>query len=212
MVILGLTGSIGMGKTTAARMLSGFGVPVCDSDALVHGMLARGGAAVDPVGAAFPGVVRDGAVDHGALAAKVFGDPAGLARLEAIIHPLVRLAQGRFLRAQAARRQPLVALDVPLLFESGTHELCDVVVVVTAPAFLQEARVLHRPGMSRERFEGILARQMPDLEKRRRADFVVQSGAGRRHSLQRLGEMVRLLRQRRGGKWPPRTLPGKADA
>ena len=212
MVILGLTGSIGMGKTTAARMLSGFGVAVCDSDALVHDMLARGGVAVDSVGAAFPGVVRDSAVDHAALAAKVFGDPATLARLEAIIHPLVRLAQGRFLRVQAARRQPLVALDVPLLFESGTHELCDVVVVLTAPAFLQEARVLHRPGMSRERFEGILARQMPDLEKRRRADFVVQSGAGQRHSLQRLGEMVRLLRQRRGGKWPPRALPGKAHA
>ena len=212
MVILGLTGSIGMGKTTAARMLSGLGVPVCDSDALVHGMLARGGGAVDPVGAAFPGVVRDGAVDRAAMAAKVFNDQAALARLEAIIHPLVRLAQGRFLRTQAARRQSLVALDVPLLFESSTHELCDVVAVVTAPAFLQEARVMGRPGMSRARFEGILARQMPDLEKRRRADFVIQSGVGRRHSLQRLREIVRLLRQRQGGMWPPRSRPGKAHA
>ena len=106
MVILGLTGSIGMGKTTAARMLRELGVPVCDSDALVHGMLARGGVAVDPVGTAFPGVVRDGAVDHAALAAKVFDDQAALRRLEAIIHPRVRLAQGRFLRAQASRRQP----------------------------------------------------------------------------------------------------------
>jgi dephospho-CoA kinase len=212
MVILGLTGSIGMGKTTAAGMLRDLGVPVCDSDALVHGMLARGGVAVDPVGAAFAGVVRDGAVDRAALAAPVFDDQAALRRLEAIIHPLVRLAQGRFLRAQAARRQPLVALDVPLLFESGTHELCDVVAVVTAPAFLQAARVLGRPGMSPERLRGILARQMPDAEKRRRAEFVIQSGAGRRHTLQRFKRMVRLLRKRCGGKWPPQSRPGKLYA
>ena len=133
-------------------------------------------------------------------------------RLEAIIHPLVRLAQGRFLRAQASRRQPLVALDVPLLFESGTHELCDVVAVVTAPAFLQAARVLGRPGMTHGRLWGILARQTPDSEKRRRADFVIQSGAGRRHTLQRFRQLVRLLREQRGGKWPPRARPGKIHA
>ena len=212
MVILGLTGSIGMGKTTAARMLRELGVPVCDSDALVHAMLARGGMAVDPVGAAFPGVVQDGAADRAALAALVFDDQAALRRLEAIIHPLVRLAQGRFLRAQASRRQPLVALDVPLLVESGTHELCDAVAVVTAPAFLQTARVLGRPGMSHERLRGILARQTPDAEKRRHADFVIQSGAGRRYTLQRFKQVVRLLRKRRGGKWPPRVRPGKIYA
>lgn len=203
MVILGLTGSIGMGKSTAAGMLRALGVPVCDSDRVVHDLLAPGGAAVGPIGRAFRGVVRDGAVDHRALGEKVFNDAEALHRLEAILHPMVEDAQTSFLKQAAARREKLVALDVPLLFEVGTDARCDATVVVTAPRFLQEARVLGRPGMTRERLEGVLARQMPDAEKRRRADFIVQTGVGRRHTLQRLEEIVTMLRCRHGSNWPP---------
>jgi dephospho-CoA kinase len=203
MVILGLTGSIGMGKSTAASMLRRMGVPVCDSDALVHRLIGPGGAAVAAVERAFPGATRGGAVDRKALGARVFGDPAALKRLEGILHPMVRAAQRRFLRFAAARRVRLAVLDVPLLFESGTDAMCDAVVTLTCPRFLQEQRVLARPGMSRERLNGVLARQLPDAHKRRRADFVVQTGLGRRHTLQRLGRIVTLLKKRRGRKWPP---------
>lgn len=203
MVILGLTGSIGMGKSTAAAMLRRLGVPVCDSDALVHRLTGPGGAAVAAVERAFPGATRNGAVDRKALGAKVFGDHAALKRLEAILHPMVRDAQYRFLRLAASRRMKLVVLDVPLLYESGTDAMCDAVVTLTCPRFLQEQRVLARPGMSRERLEGVLARQMSDREKRHRADFVVQTGLGRRHALQRLRHIVTLMRRRRGRKWPP---------
>ncbi|MEE8334003.1 MAG: dephospho-CoA kinase [Alphaproteobacteria bacterium] len=204
MIVIGLTGSIGMGKTTTAAMLRRMGVPVCDSDAVVHALLAQSGAAVGPVGRAFEGVVRDGAVDRRALGDQVFGDAAALRRLEAIIHPLVRRAQIRFLKGAAVRHVPLVVLDVPLLYESGTDALCDIAIVVTAPRFLQEQRVLSRPGMTRARLVATLARQMPDGEKRRRADFVVQTGQGHRHTLNRLSGIVRLLRGRRGAHWPPR--------
>lgn len=202
MVILGLTGSIGMGKSTAAEMLRRLGVGVCDSDSLVHDLLDHG-AAVDPIGLAFPGTVRDGAVDRAALAKKVFNDPAALARLEAILHPMVHDAQTGFMKLAAARGASLVALDVPLLFEVGSDARCDAVVVVTAPRFLQEARVLGRADMTRKRFDGILSRQMPDHEKRRRADFVVQTGQGRRHTLKRLSGIVKMMRRRKGTKWPP---------
>ena len=195
-----------MGKSTAAGMLRRLGVPVCDSDRLVHGLLARGGGAVAAVGRAFSGVVQDGAVDHAALADRVFNDPEALGRLEAIIHPKVRESQTRFLKHAAGRGEKLVALDVPLLFESGGDACCDAVIVVTAPRFLQEARVMGRRNMTRERLDGVLSRQMPDAEKRCRADFVVQTGLGRRHSLQRLGEIVKLMRRQRGNKWPP---PGR---
>ncbi len=204
MIVIGLTGSIGMGKSTAAAALGRMGVPVCDSDAVVHRLLGPEGAAVGPVGRAFEGAVKDGAVDRAALGGRVFGDEAALARLEAIIHPLVRKAQIRFLKQATARRAPLVVLDVPLLFESGTDALCDVTITVTVPRFLQEQRVLSRPGMTRARFDATLARQMPDGEKRRRADFVIQTGLNYRHGLNRLGEIVRLLRGRRGAHWPPR--------
>jgi dephospho-CoA kinase len=206
MVILGLTGSIGMGKSTAAAMLRRLGVPVCDSDALVHRLTGPGGTAVAAVERAFPGTTSGGAVDRKALGARVFADPASLKRLEGILHPMVRAAQYRFLRLAAARRARVVVLDVPLLYESGTDAICDAVVTLTCPRFLQEQRVLARPGMSRARLAGILARQLPDAEKRRRADFVVQTGLGRRHSLKRLGHVVRVLKQRRGGKWSP-SLP-----
>jgi dephospho-CoA kinase len=207
MVILGLTGSIGMGKSTAAGMLRALGVPVCDSDAVVHAALAKGGAAVPRVAAAFDGVVVDGAVDRQKLGAAVFGNTPALRRLEAILHPMVRDAQTAFLRRESARRTPVVVLDVPLLFESGTDARCDATIVVTAPRFLQEQRVLARPGMTRERFDSVLARQLPDATKRRLADFVVQSGLGRRHALRRLEAIVRLVRRWPGRKWPPRNLP-----
>ncbi len=203
MVIIGLTGSIGMGKTTAAGMFRHLGLAVYDSDAAVHGLLALGGAAVHAVGEAFPGVVRDGAVDRAMLRERVFGNKAELRRLEAIVHPLVRRVQRAFLRRAAARGEPLVVLDIPLLFEVGLAAQCDAVVVVTAPAFLQRARVLSRPGMTEETLAGILANQLPDREKRRRAGFVVPTSLGRAHTLRRLRWIVRVMTGRRGEYWPP---------
>lgn len=175
MIVLGLTGSIGMGKSTVARMFAEEGAPSFDSDAAVHALYAPGGAAVAQVGAAFPGVVRDGAVDREALSARVVGDAAALRRLESIVHPLVRAAQGEFLEASRAAGAKCVVLDIPLLFESGGATLVDKVVVVSAPADLQRERVLARAGMTEEKFESILARQVPDAEKRARADFVIDT-------------------------------------
>jgi dephospho-CoA kinase len=194
--ILGLTGSIGMGKSTAAAMLRRLGVPVFDSDAAVHRLLAEGGSAVPLVRAAFPDVVKDGAVDRQALGARVFADPAALKRLEAIVHPLVRREEGKFLSAARRRRVPLVVLDIPLLYESGGERRCDATLLVTAPRVVQEARVLARPGMTRDKLAGIRARQMPEPEKRRRADFVVLTSLGKRHTLMALRRVVRTLRRR----------------
>jgi dephospho-CoA kinase len=193
MIVVGLTGSIGMGKSTAAALLRRLGVPVHDADAAVHRLLGRGGAAVKAVAAAFPGTARKAGIDRAALGRRVFGDAASLRRLEDILHPLVRADTDRFLRRMAARRVPLVVLDIPLLFESGGARRCDAIIVVSAPAFLQRARVLARPGMSEARLAAILAKQMPDGEKRRRADFVVPTGLGRRLTLRRLAEIVRVL-------------------
>ncbi len=195
MRVLGLTGSIGMGKSTAAAMLRRLGLPVHDADATVHRLFGRGGAAVAPIAAAFPGVVRDGAVDRKALGAVVFGDPAALRRLEAIVHPLVRAAEGEFLRRARRRRVRLVVLDIPLLYETGGAGRCDAVAVVTAPPFLQAQRVLRRPGMTPERLAAIRAAQMPDAEKRRRADFVIPTGLGRRPTLRALLLVARRLRR-----------------
>ena len=202
MIVLGLTGSIGMGKSTAAEMLRRMGIPVCDSDAIVHRLLGAGGAAVAPIQRAFDNVVENGAVDRPALGKQVFGDADALKQLEDIVHPLVHAAQADFLRTMTRRGELLVVLDVPLLFEGGNDRYCDATIVVTAPRFLQEQRVLGRPGMTRDRLAGTLARQMPDSEKRRRADFVVQTGIGRRHTLNRLIEIVTLMKGRHGTKWP----------
>ena len=204
MIIIGLTGSIGMGKSTAAGMLRGMGVPVHDSDAAVHLLIGPGGRAVGRIEAAFPGVTRDGAVDRPALGKRVFGDEAALKRLEAILHPMVAQEKGRFLRYWAARRKPMVACDVPLLFETKGDRQCDATIVVTASPFIQEMRVLRRPGMTRERFLQIRAQQMPEAEKCRRADFVVQTGLGYRHTLLHLRRIVNCLSHRRGAHWPPR--------
>jgi dephospho-CoA kinase len=192
MIVLGLTGSIGMGKSTAAALLRRLGVPVHDADASVHRLLGRNGAAVQRVAAAFPGTGSADGIDRAALGRRVFDDKAALRRLEQILHPLVRAESDRFLRRMAARRVPLAVLDIPLLFESGGPRRWDAVIVVSAPEFVQRARVLARPGMSESRLAAILAKQMPDREKRRRADFVVPTGLGRRLTLRRLAEIVRL--------------------
>jgi dephospho-CoA kinase len=198
MIVLGLTGSIAMGKSTAADMLRRRGIAVYDSDVGVHRLLGQGGRAVPAIAQRFPGVVRDGAVDRGALGGIVFGDAAALKALEAIVHPLIRQDQARFLRAAVRRRARVVVLDVPLLFEAGTHRLCDAALVVSAPAWLQRQRVLRRPGMTREKLAGILAKQMPDAEKRRRADAVIPTGLGKRPAWRSLGVAVRRLRARKG--------------
>ncbi len=214
MVVLGLTGSIGMGKSAAATALRRLGVPVHDADAAVHGFLGRGGAAVGAVARAFPGVVADGQVDRRALGRRVFGDAAALERLEAILHPLVRRSEQRFLRAAAARRRPVAVLDIPLLFETGGDRRCDAVIVVSAPPFVQEARVLRRPGMTAGRLRAVRARQLPDAEKRRRADFVVPTGLDKRVALRHLAAIVTQMMARppvRRGRPRPR-LPRRGHA
>jgi len=204
MIVIRLTGSIGMGKSTAAGMLRSLGVPVHDSDAAVHKLIGRGGRAVARVEEAFPGVVKDGAVDRKALGARVFGKPEELRRLEKILHPMVAEEKGRFLRLWASRRCPMVAIDVPLLFEVKGDRACDVTILVSAPAFIQALRVLKRPGMTKERLAQIRAQQMPEAEKRRRADFIVPTGLGYRLTLRHLGAIVDYLSQFRGAHWPPR--------
>ena len=195
MIVLGLTGSIGMGKSTAAAMLRRLGVPLFDADHTVHRLLAPGGAAVAPVLAAFPGVVdTSGGIDRRLLGQQVFGDAPALKRLEQILHPMVRAEERRFLSRARGRREPLAVLDIPLLFETGGERRCDYVLVVSAPARIQRQRVLRRPGMSEIRLAAILQNQMPDREKRRRANFVVPSGLGRALTLRRLRAIVRLFR------------------
>ena len=203
MVILGLTGSIGMGKSNAANVFRRMGIPVYDADAEVHRLLAAGGAAVPLVAEAFAGVVRDGAVDRAALGQRVFADVDALRRLEAILHPMVWRCRTRFLQRASGRRCPLVVIDIPLLFETGAERDCDAVVLVTAPPFVQEARVLRRRGMSRERLRQVRAQQMPERAKRRRADFIVNTGLDRRATLRQLCRIVETMRWRRGRKWPP---------
>ena len=176
MIILGLTGSIGMGKSTTAEMFRAAGVPVHDADATVHALYR--GPAVPLIEAAFPGTTREGEVDRPALGARVFGQPGEIARLEAIVHPLVKAAEQEFLRDARAAGAPVVVLDIPLLFETGGESRVDHVVVVSAPEDVQRHRVLSRPGMTAERLDQILARQMPDAEKRRRADFIVDTSRG----------------------------------
>ena len=176
MIVLGLTGSIGMGKSTTARMFVEQGVPVHDSDEAVHRLYA--GAAAPLVEAAFPGTTRDGVVDRALLAARILGDADAIRRVEAIVHPLVRADADAFLARARASGAPLAVLDIPLLFETSGTGRVDKVVVVTAPAEVQRQRVLSRPGMTEEKFRAILARQVPDAEKRRLADFIVDSSQG----------------------------------
>lgn len=195
MIILGLTGSIGMGKTSAARTLRRLGVPVHDADATVHRLLGPGGKAVPAIQALFPQAVENGAVNRRTLGSIVFADPAALRRLESVLHPMVRKEEQGFLKRMRRRRKRLVVLDIPLLYETGGAARVDAVIVVSAPAILQARRVLARPGMTQQKFAQILQQQMPDAEKRRRADFVVSTGLGHDRSLRQLKRIVRLLRE-----------------
>ena len=198
MLVLGLTGSIGMGKTTAARFFAEEGVPVLDADAVVHQLYD--GEAVAAIEKAFPGTSRDGRIDREELSRRVVGSPEALKQLEAIVHPLVRAAQARFLADAERSGAPVAVLDVPLLFETGGDRRVDSVVVVSAPADVQRARTLDRAGMTAEKFEALLQKQMPDDEKRRRADFVVdtsQSFDSARAQVRAILASVRAIRARR---------------
>ena len=198
MLVLGLTGSIGMGKTTTARFFADEGVPVLDADAVVHQLYD--GEAVAAIEKAFPGTSRDGRIDREELSRRVVGSPEALKQLEAIVHPLVRAAQARFLADAERSGAPVAVLDVPLLFETGGDRRVDAVVVVSAPADVQRARTLDRGGMTAEKFEALLQKQMPDDEKRRRADFVVdtsQSFDSARAQVRAILESVRAIRTRR---------------
>ncbi|MFC7395912.1 dephospho-CoA kinase [Chelatococcus sp. GCM10030263] len=191
--VLGLTGSIGMGKSTTAGMFRAQGIPVHDADEAVHRLYR--GAAVPLIEKAFPGTTAGGAVDRAKLGAVVLGDPERLARLEAIVHPLVRADREAFVAEAHRTGEPLVLLDIPLLYETGAERDCDAVVVVSAPPEVQHARVLARPGMTPERFEMIHVKQLPDAEKRRRADFVVDTGSGLEHAQAQVAAIIAKVRQ-----------------
>ena len=193
MMILGLTGSIGMGKTEAAKIFRRLEVPVFDADAIVHKLLGANEEAVSDVARLFPNAVQDGFVNRQVLGAVVFDQPVELKRLEGILHPRVRREEGCFLANASRRGEPLVVLDIPLLFESGHENRCDATVVVSAPEFVQRGRVLRRPGMTTAKYAAILERQMPDAEKRSRADFVIPTGLGKRFSLQRIRHIITML-------------------
>ena len=187
--VLCLTGSLGMGKTTAARYFAEAGVPVHDSDAVVHALYE--GKAVSAIEQAFPGSTSEGKVDRAKLAAMVLNDRAALSRLEAIVHPLVSESTDEFLADAKAKNASVVVLDVPLLFETDTHRRCDATVVVSAPAEIQRQRVLERPGMTEEKFSAILSKQLPDAEKRRRADFIVDSSKDFDHARAQVHDILR---------------------
>ena len=191
MFILGLTGSIGMGKSTTAGFLREAGVPVHDSDAVVHRLYQD--EAVAPVEAAFPGVATGGRIDRGKLAAQLVGKPEAIRKLEAIVHPLVRASSETFLADAIAHGDRVVVMDIPLLYETDQQDRCDAVVVVSAPPEIQRQRVLERPGMTEEKFDAILTKQMPDAEKRRRADFVVDSSRGLEVAREQVRDILRAV-------------------
>lgn len=203
MRIIGLTGSIGMGKSAASRYLRYLRVPVYDADAAVHAVYAAGGPAVGPLGAVWPEAIRDGAVDRAVLSSLIAADDSVLPRLEAIVHPIVRTVQERFLLAAALRREPVIALDIPLLFETGGEQRCDAVFVVSAPAFIQRARVLARPEITPEKFAYILSRQTPDRIKRERADYIIPSHQGWFAMLDALRGSLRHVLAGPARHWPP---------
>ncbi|MEQ1940911.1 dephospho-CoA kinase [Mesorhizobium sp. VNQ89] len=206
MILLGLTGSIGMGKSTTAKIFSEYGVPVHDSDEAVH-RLYRGKAA-PLVEAAFPGTTRDGIVDRSKLAEKVLGDPVALRRLEEIVHPLIRADATAYLKPHHAAGAPLAVLDIPLLYETDGRDRVDLVVVVSAPYEVQRERVLARPGMTEEKFQKILAKQVPDEEKRALADFVIDTSQG----MESVREAVADIIEKLTGKRPKRMMEAVSES
>ena len=207
MFVLGLTGSIGMGKSETSRMFWRLGVPVFDADAAVHELLKKGGRAVRSVETAFPGVMKNGAICRPALGARVFDKRDELRKLEAILHPMVGQMQRAFLSIARMRRLPLVVLDIPLLFEGRGEERCDATALASAPYFLQRQRVLARPNMAAEKFENIRRQQVPDIVKRQRADFILPTGLGRRFTLNHMARMIAAIKGRPGHAWPPKGRP-----
>ena len=197
---VGLTGSIGMGKSTTAQMFRDEGIAVLDSDQIVHDLYR--GAAVAPIAAAFPDVVVDGVVNRSALGAHVLSDPAAMKKLEAIVHPLVWAARDAFIQQRQAQGDWIVVYDVPLLFETGADKSVDAIVVVTAPPELQKQRVLMRPGMTQEKFEAIVGKQTPDTEKRARADFIVETGEGLDAARAQVRHILKTLRE--SSRWRDR--------
>jgi len=196
--VLGLTGSLGMGKSVTAKLFAEAGVPVHDSDAVVHALYE--GEAAPLIEQAFPGATAGGKVDRVRLGAMVLGNDTALGRLEAIVHPLVAAARDAFLAAAEAEGVPVVVLDIPLLFETGGERLCDAVVVVSAPPEVQRRRAFERPGMTEEKFAALLAKQMPDAEKRRRADFIVDSSQSFDHARAQVRDILRLVAKMRAGQ------------
>jgi len=194
--IVGLTGSIGMGKSETAKLFARLGIPVHDADAAVHALYEKGGAAVAPIEQAFSGAVKDGRVDRAALTALLGGDPQAFRRLEAIVHPLVRESERSFLQAASERGDELVVLDIPLLLETGGDARVDTLVVVSSKPDIQRARVLARPGMTPEKLDAILARQLPDVDKRAKADFVIETEQGLAQAFQDVKRVVAALRER----------------
>jgi dephospho-CoA kinase len=209
-IVLGLTGSIGMGKSATAALFAEAGAPVWDADAAVHRLYAKGGAAVGPISQAFPEAVVDGSVDRARLSARLREDPPAFARLEAIVHPLVAEDRQTFLEEAAAAGAKVVVLDIPLLFEVGADQAMDAVVVVSAPAEVQRDRVLARPGMDLAKLEALLARQVPDTEKRARADFVIDTSQGIDHARDQVARTLSVVLSPDFRPRPSLSGPGEA--
>jgi len=193
MILVGLTGSIGMGKSETAKMFAAEGVPTYDADAAVHQLYAKGGGAVGPIGEAFPDAIKDDAVDRGALSAAVMGKPEEFKRLEAIIHPLVGAVQLAWLEEHSSA--DMVVLDIPLLFETGGEARVNKVVVVSAPGNVQRERVLAREGMTTDKFEAILAKQVPDAEKRAKADYIIDTSKGLEDAREQVRKVIQNIRK-----------------
>ena len=212
MFLIGLTGSIGMGKTLTASLFEDEGVPRYDADAAVHALYEKNGAAVEPIGALCPEAIVDGSVDRAILGQVVLKDAEKLKQLEAIVHPLAGASQMHFLESEVQKQTPFVLLDIPLLFETGGEGFVDGTVVVSAPADIQKARVLARPGMSEERFNDILAKQAPDAEKRQRADFIVDSSISVEDARRQVRDIMSQLQGRTGQAYEARKARYQARA
>jgi dephospho-CoA kinase len=208
-ITIGLTGSIGMGKSTTLAMFAEMGVPVYDADAQVAALYAEGGAAIGPLETAFPGVIKDGAVDREALRVRVLDNPDALKKLNSVVHPLLGAGRSGFFERAKASGADIVVLDIPLLFESGGHVNVDAVVVVSAPEAMQRERVTARPGWNDTRLDAILAHQLHDTEKRARAHFVIDTGKGLDAAREQVGEVLKTLRT---PGWRDTTAPGSPTA